>query len=86
MTDVASEFFRDTFTGEPILFLPALEIGGTDAGYYSPVCDTCLRMSPFLLDDDEQARGVHGTNERVTRRAYLHGIRFLIALIERVCL
>lgn len=86
VTDVASEFFRDTFTGEPILFLPALEIGGTDAGYYSPVCDTCLRMSPFLLDDDEQARGVHGTNERVTRRAYLHGIRFLIALIERVCL
>ena len=53
---------------------------------YDPVCDTCLRMSPFLHDDDEQARGVHGTNECVTRRSYLHGIRFLIALIEHVCL
>ena len=86
VSEIGSRFFRDTVTGRPVLLLPSFTVGGTDAGYYDPVCDTCLRMSPFLLDDDEQARGVHGTNERVTRRAYLHGIRFLIALIERVCL
>ena len=27
-------------------------------------------------------RGVHGTNERITRRAYLQGIRFLVALLQ----
>ncbi|WP_273383436.1 M20/M25/M40 family metallo-hydrolase [Enorma phocaeensis] len=86
VSEVGSRFFKDTVTGAPVLFLPSFTVGGTDAGYYDPVCDTCLRMSPFLLDDDEQARGVHGTNERVTRRSYLHGIRFLIALIEHVCL
>ena len=38
--------------------------------------------SAFVVDDDECDRGVHGTNERITRRAYLQGIRFLIALLH----
>lgn len=86
VSHVSERFFADTRDGSPVLVLPSFTVGGTDAGYYDAVCDTCLRMSPFLLDDDEQARGVHGTDERVTKRAYLHGIRFLIALIEECCL
>ena len=44
--------------------------------------DRCIRFSAFVVDDDECDRGVHGTNERITRRAYLQGIRFLIALLQ----
>ena len=43
---------------------------------------TTIRFSAFVVDDDECDRGVHGTNERITRRAYLQGIRFLIALLH----
>ena len=39
-------------------------------------------MRMYLKIDDECDRGVHGTNERITRRAYLQGVRFLIALLQ----
>ena len=46
------------------------------------ICSECIRFSAFVVDDDECDRGVHGTNERITRRAYLQGVRFLIALLH----
>jgi carboxypeptidase PM20D1 len=53
---------------------------------YEGVCDACLRFSPFVADADEIERGVHGTNERITRRSYLQGIRFLIRLVQEALL
>ena len=46
----------------------------------------CLRLGPMVVDFDEQDRGVHGTDERVTKRAYLQGIRMLVKIIEGACL
>ena len=40
----------------------------------------------MIVDADEDARGVHGTDERLTKRAYLQGIRVLVRIIESACL
>ena len=70
---------------EPVRVVPSTVIGATDARMYAPICPECLRFSAFVVDDDECDRGVHGTDERITRRAYLQGIRFLIRLIDEAC-
>ena len=68
--------------GVPVSIVPSTVIGATDAANYQHICPECVRFSAFVVDDDECDRGVHGTNERITRRAYLQGIRFLIALLQ----
>ena len=67
---------------EPVAIVPSTVIGATDAANYQRICPECIRFSAFVVDDDECDRGVHGTNERITRRAYLQGVRFLIALLH----
>lgn len=88
--DVVSEavgrYFADPATGKPLPCVPALATGGTDAHMYEGICDSCLRMGPMAVDAAESARGVHGTDERVTKRAYLQGIRVLARIVEKACL
>ena len=89
---IAARYFRDpkgteengspAVGQEPIGIVPSTVIGATDAANYQRICHECIRFSAFVVDDDECDRGVHGTNERITRRAYLQGIRFLIALLH----
>ena len=86
LVDVASRYFVDPQTDEPLALIPAIVSGATDASMYERVCDTCMRFSAFVADADEVARGVHGTDERITRRAYLQGIRFFIRLIQETML
>lgn len=66
---------------EPVAIVPSTVVGATDAANYQRICPECIRFSAFVVDDDECERGVHGTNERITRRAYLQGVRFMIALL-----
>lgn len=82
----AARYFRVPGGAGPVRIVPSTVTGATDARSYAGICSECLRFSAFVVDDDECDRGVHGTNERITRRAYLQGIRFLIRLIEDVCL
>ena len=89
---IAARYFRDpkpteengssAVGQEPMSIVPSTVIGATDAANYQRICHECIRFSAFVVDDDECDRGVHGTNERITRRAYLQGIRFLIALLH----
>ena len=89
---IAARYFRDpkgteengssTTGGAPVSIVPSTVIGATDAANYQRICSECIRFSAFVVDDDECERGVHGTNERITRRAYLQGVRFLIALLH----
>ena len=85
---IAARYFRDpkgteeNGLSEPLALVPSTVIGATDAANYQRICPECIRFSAFVVDDDECDRGVHGTNERITRRAYLQGIRFLIALLQ----
>lgn len=76
LVESMSRYFRD------VVFLPSLTAGATDAHCYEIVCDTCLRYSPFLASPEDTARGVHGTDERISVRAYTQGIRALIHLME----
>lgn len=73
-----NRYFRD------VVILPSMTAGATDAHHYEQICDTCLRCSPFMGNEDEVARGVHGTDEKLSLRAYAHGIRVLIHLMERL--
>ena len=70
----------------PLLFIPAQNRGATDARHYEKLCRCCLRFGPFLEEEDISAAGIHGTNERISVRAYLQGIRVLIKLMEETCL
>ena len=85
---IAAHYFRDpkgteeNGSSEPVAIVPSTVIGATDAANYQRICPECIRFSAFVVDDDECDRGVHGTNERITRRAYLQGVRFLIALLQ----
>ena len=69
-------YFRD------VVFVPSLTAGATDAHHYEIICDTCLRCSPFMAPPEDVARGVHGTDERISLRSYAQGIRVLIHLMD----
>ena len=66
--------------------VPSIVCGGTDSVRYEGVCDLLLRATPFRPDPVELARGVHGTNERISRRTFAQGLRLLVAFLERVAL
>jgi len=70
----------------PVVYVPTLSVGATDARRYEQICDACLRCSPFVGSREEVARGVHGTDEKLSIRAYAQGIRVLIALLTDTCL
>ena len=69
-----------------VTFLPSIVCGGTDSVRYEAVCDSLLRFTPFRPAPSELSRGVHGTNERISRRAYAQGIRVICALLEATAL
>lgn len=66
--------------------VPSVVRGGTDSVHYEGVCDLLLRATPFRPDPGELARGMHGVNERISRRTYAQGLRLLVAFLERVAL
>ena len=82
LREVAARYFASD--GAPVSVLPSTVVGATDAANYARICPECLRFSAFVVDDDECVRGVHGTDERISRRAYLQGVRFMIKSIETV--
>ena len=66
--------------------VPSFVCGGTDAIRYEAVCGSILRVIPFRPTPEEEATGVHGVNERISRRTYAQGIRVLVRLLERTVL
>lgn len=65
-----------------VLVVPSFVCGGTDSVRYEDVCNSILRVCPFRPAPEEEARGVHGVNERISKRTYAQGIRVLIRLLE----
>lgn len=64
-----------------VVFVPSMTVGATDAHQYEQICNTCLRCSPFMAEPEERTAGVHGTNERISVRSHMQGIRVLIDLM-----
>lgn len=69
------------YMGE-VIVLPTTTVGGTDAHHYECVCDTCLRYCPCIGEPEDDAKGVHGTNEKLPVKSFLQGIRVLTHLME----
>ncbi len=83
--EAVARYYRDPETGEGLPIVPTLATGGTDARMYEHICDACLRLGPMLVASEETRRGVHGTDERVDKRAYVQSIRVLARIVETTC-
>ena len=68
-----------------VVLIPSISAGATDARQYENICSACLRCAPFLSEAAETAGLVHGTNERISQRSYIQGIRVLIRIMETAC-
>ena len=68
-----------------LIFIPAQNRGATDARNYEDLCSCVMRFGPFLEEEDVSREGIHGTNERISVRTYLQGIRVLIRMMETTC-
>ena len=79
LLEVLNYYYND------IVFIPSISAGATDARQYERVCSACLRCSPFMAEDSEVSGRVHGTNERISQRSYVQGIRVLIRMMEISC-
>lgn len=65
-----------------VVWVPSFVCGGTDSVRYEGICGSILRVCPFRPAPEEESRGVHGVNERISKRAYAQGIRVLVRLLE----
>ena len=68
-----------------LVFIPVQNRGATDARHFECVCRCVLRFGPFLEEEAIAREGIHGTNERISVRAYLQGIRVLTGMMVKTC-
>ena len=59
--------------------------GGTDWRFYNDISDNCYRFSP-IFNDFNKCNNVHNVNERCQKRAFINGVKFIISLVENMCL
>lgn len=69
-----------------VVVVPSMVCGGTDSVRYEGVCGSILRFCPARPAPCEEARGVHGVNERISRRTFRQSIRLLVRLLEKTVL
>lgn len=69
-----------------VLVVPSMVCGGTDSVHYEGVCDSILRFCPARPAPQEEARGLHGVNERISRRTFAQSIRLVVRLLEHTTL
>lgn len=69
-----------------VLVVPSMVCGGTDSVRYEDVCGSILRFCPARPAPDEEARGVHGVNERISRRTFRQSVRLVVRLLESTAL
>ena len=68
-----------------LVFIPVQNRGYTDARRYEKICRCVLRFGPFLEEEEISRAGIHGTNERISLRAFAQGIRVIARLMEETC-
>jgi carboxypeptidase PM20D1 len=64
-----------------ILVSPGMTVGGTDSKHYQEIADETYRFAPMTLPPSD-ARGFHGTNERVRVANMDDMVRFYIQLMK----
>ena len=61
---------------------PYCMTGGTDAKYYSKICDNCLRFAPLYINN-QQYGSVHGLDENINRGVLSKGVDFYKAVVRK---
>ena len=61
---------------------PYIMTGGTDAKFYSPVCDNCIRFAPLYIDG-QQYESIHGLDENIYQGTLPMGVDFYKEVIKR---
>ena len=59
---------------------PYVMTGGTDAKYYTDICDHCLRFAPLYINSQQYA-SIHGLNENIYQGALPLGVDFYKKII-----
>lgn len=59
---------------------PYVMTGATDAQFYQPICNNCIRFAPVIYAP-EQMRGMHGLNENIAYNCLPGAVRFYQNLI-----
>ncbi len=60
---------------------PYCMTGGTDAKYYSKICDNCIRFAPIYING-QQYGSIHGLNENVNQGALPKAVDFYKTVIK----
>ncbi|HZK78975.1 MAG TPA: M20 family peptidase [Gemmatimonadaceae bacterium] len=60
---------------------PYLVLGATDSRYFRGLTANVYRFTGARIDIDDRNR-IHGTNERISTKSYLDGIRFVYQLMK----
>ena len=61
---------------------PYCMTGGTDAKYYSKICDNCIRFAPIYING-QQYGSIHGLNENVNQGALPKAVDFYKTVIKK---
>lgn len=62
---------------------PYVMTGGTDAKYYTDVCDNCFRFAPLYINP-QQYTSIHGLNENIFQGALPLGVDFYKKIIQKI--
>ena len=87
IVDYKSEAFRlienvaaEVYPG--IGICPYVMTGGTDAKYYSKICDNCIRFAPLYINQ-QQYGSIHGLNENINQGSLPKAVDFYKAVIKK---
>ena len=56
--------------------------GGTDAKYYTKICDNCLRFAPLYINNQQYA-SIHAIDENISQGTLPMGVDFYKKMIEK---
>lgn len=61
---------------------PYCMTGGTDAKYYSKVCDNCIRFAPLYINS-QQYGSIHGLDENINQGVLPKGVDFYKTVVRK---
>jgi acetylornithine deacetylase/succinyl-diaminopimelate desuccinylase-like protein len=65
-------------------FATTISTGATDRPYYAGAGVICYGLDPFLVDIEDERRGVHGNDERVSIENLGFGLRLYAGVLEEM--
>ena len=74
------EVAQDVYPGLGVS--PYCMTGGTDAKYYTKICDNCIRFAPIYING-QQYGSIHGLNENINQGALPKAVDFYKMVIKK---